>query len=177
MHKRLKVRINPPGLVVPVERRGKHVAFSERMGATVLKEVAYIDNYVSVEGASQARGISRIRNTVRIHEDFNAAIRSPDARHAYAEAVSVAEVIGLVVNDEALEHAAPIHFDSTAPDHDFTSRERARNRSPMTLLLFAREVRSSEHCYTIIQVKLEDRTSPNLGKSPALRLRSQAKVP
>ena len=118
-----------------------------------------------------------LRNTVRIHEDFNAPIQSPGAERADPEPVTEAEVIGLVGNDEALEHATPIHFDCTAPDHDFTSCEGARNRSPMAFLLLAGEVRSCEHGHAIIQVNLDDRTSPNLKKSSALRLRSHAKVP
>jgi hypothetical protein len=120
--KRLKVRVNPPGLVVPVERRTKHVAFAERVRTTVLKEVPYIDNEVSAERATQACGISGASNTVRIHEDFNASIPCPNAGQAHAEPITEAEVIGLVVNDEAFEHAATIHFDSTAPDRSSCSR-------------------------------------------------------
>jgi hypothetical protein len=148
--RRLKVGINPAGLVAPMESRTDHVAFSERVWTAVLKKVPYVDNQFSAERATDARGISGASKTVRIDEDFDAPIQTPDSGRADANPVPEAEIIGLGGNEEAFEHAAAIHLDGSFPDRDFPSGEGARGRGPAIFVLLAREIRSREQAQAIM---------------------------
>lgn len=153
------------------------MALSGRHRTAVFEKIAEFDNKIFAEGTPQTYGVPHASEAVRIYQDFDACVRRGVARTNDAEPVAKAEVIRFVRDREALEQAAPIHFNAAAPEHDLTSAEGAVDRLPAVLVLLPREIVSADQGQPLVYIELENRPGTNLEQTTALGLRPQAKVP